>query len=134
MDEQQIQYAPGAEAVQNFVASTINNYVSSIQEHTMTPAEELMAARDVISDPKNWIKRALAVDHYGFGTKLQSAVKFCANGAMCKAHCNGAAQSALNRTAREMGYDSVPDLNDKTDHNTVMEMFDRAIRLAKESE
>lgn len=101
----------------------------------MTPAEELMAARDLISDPRNWTRHALARNSGGFSVSVISpyAVKFCVNGALCRAS-TGDVISYLTKAANDLGYPDTVTLNDESNHETVMEMFDRAIRLAKEDD
>lgn len=100
----------------------------------MTTAEQLMEARDLISDSEHWIQGNLAADDSYRRTSVPKATKFCAMGVLCKANVGTDACEILERAAYELGYFSVPFLNDNTDHSTVMEMFDLAIRMAKDKE
>lgn len=86
----------------------------------------LKAAKARISDPANWLQN-------GYEDALGHV---CAVGAIVKVskHSTYAVEKLdvcrLQKAAREMGHENAADLNDFTDHPTVMRMFDRAIELA----
>lgn len=110
----------------------------------MTPAEILRAAKAKIADPARWCQgeEARNEDREGTFAGAEDACQWCALGAtgavvprtlviMCDADI------LLNRAAVAMGYletDELPPaahLNDTTDHETVMALYDRAIELAE---
>ena len=96
----------------------------------MTTADKLREARDLISDPERWCQECYARDKNGAPVLYESlaAVRWCALGACEKV---GADVRILWRAAERMkGFDPA-DINDSTNHPTVMKMFDLAIELAE---
>lgn len=122
----------------------------------MTPAENLMAARDLISDPKHWTTRTEARTINGEITSptAYNAFSFCAYGAINRILDLGIAlrlrhlpaqrgsirvqekEKAYLKRAASLLYDEtrVSFVNDNLGHSTIMDVYDEAIRLAKEDE
>ena len=109
----------------------------------MKPSELLIKAKAVIADPKHWTQDVYAKDAKGHhtGPSTPDAVCWCSLGALKKvAHeenANGACFAATEYLAvvsDEFGCSSIPDLNDHSSHETVMKVWDKAIKLAKEDE
>jgi hypothetical protein len=111
---------------------------------TKSDKEILVEARNLIADPSKWIRGNLALD--AEGKRLSdgfdpNACKWCALGAVDKVVGDLAGegyyrrfrnvQQKLNYIAVGLGYSYAADLNDESDHDTVIKMFDIAI---KESE
>lgn len=100
----------------------------------------LKRARALIADPAHWTQRTLARDEKGVPMPFwdQRAVSWCMIGAVDK--CGGLASGWIveiawqyvNSAIVEMGLtrNSVGQLNDTTDHATVLAVLDRAIALA----
>ena len=107
---------------------------------SQTALTTLTKARALISNEGNWTQRAFAKDGKGrivpFRDKL--ATRFCAEGA-CHRASKGfptAALQILERAAQSMAGKSsklptVWAINDDMGHEAVLEMFDRAIKMAK---
>lgn len=107
----------------------------------MTTKEILVAARKRIEKPANWCQKIFSADSAGryVPSDRPEATRFCAGGAMFKV-CDGnktaqwqdveTAMGLLGEYAVERGFTGPSDLNDKTDHVTVMKMFDNAIARA----
>lgn len=102
----------------------------------MSPADVLLAARDLIADPEHWCKVNVAERADGESTYADhSAHAFCAFGAVYTADPAG----VLGRTW-DFLYEAVggPPIffNDapETTHADVLDAFDRAIRLAKDAD
>lgn len=105
----------------------------------MKPSQTLQAARDLISDPKRWTQGWFAKDDQGTDTHSLSpqAACWCSLGALTKAAGSG-------YYSRELGYlekvldaktgQGVSQFNDSHTHAEVVEVFDEAIKLAKEAE
>ena len=109
----------------------------------MKPSELLAKAKAVIADPKHWTKGWYAQDAKGRSTRpaKSNAVCWCSAGAIIKvAHEEStystrfAATKYLAEVSVECGYNGIPDLNDNSSHEAVMKAWDRAIKLAKETE
>ena len=100
----------------------------------------LRKAKALIDTPEKWCQGTEAQDKNGRGVFCDSsaAVQFCALGALGNlGSCSGYIVSDfLDKAARKMGHygtdneSPAANLNDTTDHPTVMAMFDLAIRLA----
>lgn len=94
-------------------------------KHTAT-SRLLMEARDLIADEKNWTQHT-------FG----SGRSYCAVGALYTT-CNYkvpdpvfvAAWQLLDDLATSRGFQGMANLNDLTDHATVMEVYQEAIERA----
>lgn len=109
----------------------------------MKPSELLIKAKAVIADPEHWTKGWYAQDAKGrsTGPAKSNAVCWCSAGALKKvAHEEStystrfAAAKYLVEVAAEFGYSGIPDFNDNSSHETVMQAWDKAIQLAKEDE
>lgn len=101
----------------------------------------LTTAQGLILDPSNWCYGAPAKDAMGnvVGASDQSACQWCAYGAvwsMKQTHDEDMldrAEGLLCRAAENMHEDWTPVLvNDREGHSAVMEMYRRAIEIAKE--
>lgn len=95
----------------------------------------LRAARARIEDPKHWCQQMEAVDAEGNTTRVYSetAIRWCAMGTL---YAEGYAEEALDMlyvAAEELGHSGPADLNDDTDHTTVMRMYDKAILFAEDA-
>ena len=112
----------------------------------MTEALEtvLRNARAKIADPARWCRwhrDRFAVDAQGQGVESWSraAVAWTPYGAVnavtsAAGGITRQARAALDREARDLGFTQAEDLSLKTDHCTVMTMFDGAIAAAMEME
>lgn len=108
------------------------------------PSEILIAAKAVIADPKHWTKGAIAKNSDGYSTYVSSetASCWCSVGAYYRVAeaidetpIAITAFETLTRAATAFGrFLSVADMNDASDHATVMSVWDKAIELAKEAE
>ena len=105
----------------------------------MTPAEILRAAKAKIEDPAHWCQGEYAKDALGQRASEYSdeACAWCAMGAFHTID-NGSSYDAFRSLAKaaneiHQGW-GIPNVNDNTDHATVMRMFDRAIELAEASQ
>jgi len=112
----------------------------------LNPLASLIAAKELIKDPANWTQEAYARDARGNSVQVldPTASCFCSVGALYRANeISGTDQAVpgryfLRKAAIQLKGDH-PDLdvtgpmglNDHTDHECVMEMFDLAIRLAQ---
>lgn len=104
--------------------------------------QDLIAARNLIADPENWCQQALQKDVAGVR-------QFCARGAVYAAlgyyneytmrhfslNLGDArrfmrADHVLTKVARQRGWRSIVQLNNTTDHKTVLAAFDAAIAKA----
>ncbi len=81
----------------------------------------LSAAQERIRDPKNWCQGT-------FGD-WANRTQFCAYGALLNEPNPTAALVLIDTVAQEQGYGGSISLNDRTDHPTVMAMFQRAIEM-----
>jgi hypothetical protein len=105
----------------------------------MKPSEILTAARDLISDPERWCHGASARTSNGVSTMPCSpvAAQWCAVGACEKAHSgfiHVEALDVLNKSARLHFKLGAAAVNDDLGHAAVMEMYDKAIEIAKREE
>lgn len=104
----------------------------------MTAKEILVAARKRIEKPENWCQGTFARKADGSGCSLlhHLACQWCAGGAVAATRVGkwrdtvGATMLLHSEAARLGGFASLEALNDKTDHDTVMKMFDNAIARA----
>src|SRR4051812_47842004 len=106
--------------------------MSTQTEQPLTVLEVLKRARAKIEKPESWCQRAYARDRFGQIIHVQSAsaCKWCALGAVkaLRPLFNRAEKERLVEAVKAMGFHGgVPDLNDETDHPTVLRMFDLAI-------
>lgn len=108
----------------------------------MNKVQALIAAKEVISDPKNWIKGNASVDSNGVSVDSldPSACAFCMLGAVHKVVpdkrffefrqevCNSLRES-VKRKKKKGTLESIADFNDScnTTHKDVMDVFDDAI-------
>jgi hypothetical protein len=106
-------------------------------------ARVLANAKTLIQDPKNWCQKAYARDADGHATMATGpdACQWCSLGATMKALEGDDLRKTigteyiwhiLDRAAPQFKYNSADFVNDRTDHPTVMAMFDRAIDIAKD--
>ncbi len=102
----------------------------------------LRKAKALIDTPEKWCQGAEAADKGGRLVRASSfeAVSRCSLGALIASGVNDKSDPIvmkLNTAAVMLGFDATENecvaanLNDTTDHSTVMAMFDLAIRLAK---
>lgn len=104
----------------------------------MTAAEVLRAARDMISDPKNWTRHQNARDAAGNPVLAWSAdaVCWCSYGAVEAADPKYSTtcdpddflHSAVDEKCPGLG---VAEFNDSAEHADVLAVFDRAIEIAE---
>lgn len=113
----------------------------------MKTSEILIKAKEAIANPENWIQGYYAFDKdrspVGRGTH-PSAVCFCSIGALQKVvgYSDDASKEFLNaRKVREVtkvltiaAGVAIVDYNDTHDHSEVMEVWDKAIKSAIQSE
>lgn len=105
-----------------------------------SPADVLLAARDLIAEPERWTRGVPARDTEGFevGVTNTAAAQFCMVGAV---------MHVTRRDCVDFGvYDkcwpylgqacggSITGFNDRRTHADVLAAMDRAIELAKEAE
>lgn len=95
---------------------------------------KLREARALISDPKNWTQHEYARNSNDYPVSVRGplATKWCAVGAVVKV--GGSTDLSLLDAARLLGFWSVFRLNDMTDHDTVLWMFDLAIAMEEVGE
>lgn len=102
--------------------------------------QQLIEAKALIQDKKNWTVRVFARDAKGFDVPPNSedATCFCAMGALAKVmgkdYIDYRADEvvSLNAAALDMGYISAAKLNDHAGHEKVMLMFKKAIEETSE--
>lgn len=97
--------------------------------------DALIAARDLISDPKRWTQGVLARDSNGNNDSVygETACSFCASGALLRVS-RGFFTEAIRALMVADGQDpndleapTVPIFNDTHTHAEVLALFDRAI-------
>lgn len=101
---------------------------------------QLEAAKALIADPTNWCQGTMAMSRHRWpiGISDPQASAWCSEGAIVR--ITGAVSEKgnlwrfLRSASHELGYFAPFELNDNTNHATVMRMFDRAIELAWERE
>ena len=109
----------------------------------MNAVEILKAARELIAKPENWTQDYAARDENGCQTypEGEQACKWCALGAIWRIdrlnnhasfdHVSKEGHKAEDALAchglKETHYHSVAALNDSSDHDTVLRMYDRAL-------
>lgn len=113
---------------------------------TITPADILNRARELISKPNSWTQRTFARDAEGMPVISQStqAVCFCSMGAIQRAstelnpmrweivHAEAHALNALVNSIPDAFFGDIVVFNDSynTDQNHVLAAFDKAIEYA----
>lgn len=85
----------------------------------------LHAAQERIRDPENWCQRSLQ------RVTVEGVIQWCALGAMYMDKNKHMASPYLRDSAYQMGYPTIATLNNRTNHPTVMAMFDRAQELRR---
>jgi len=104
----------------------------------MTTLETLRAARALISKESNWTQGRSARNARGerLDPTDSGAVKWCALGAVAKIGDTGCwIIMALDDACHRLGLRGhIEDVNDTTDHRTVLKVFDLAVKLAAEKE
>ena len=101
----------------------------------MTAKEVLIDAKNLISDPNNWLRTALACDKEGFPVDPEdkNACKWCASGALLKVAHGEPLDKAVDLLLRVLDVSltqadvAIPIFNDNSTHEEVMELFDKAI-------
>ena len=98
----------------------------------MSVKQDLINAKALIADPKNWTQSMLARNEEGKCVSVYSpkACKFCALGALRKTGTSEDAYMKLADAAFKAGFKGITALNDFGLHEDVMEMFDKAIEEA----
>jgi hypothetical protein len=98
----------------------------------------LSRARELISDPKNWVQGIIATDRSGKPSALASSatVCFCAVGALKRATIEHGYSPLFSITAQiklseTMGNETTIHFNDTHSHAEVLAKFDEAIRNAQ---
>lgn len=113
----------------------------------MKTSEILTQAKQLISDPDHWTTGWYARDSAGekIHPTQNGATCFCSMGAVYRVvgHCAQAPEStsafsalasAIDPQKHNGYYNCIPVFNDFATHKEVMEMWDTAIKLAKEEE
>lgn len=103
--------------------------------------EILTDAWDRIADSQHWTQNAFAISKSGLiiGTCSPKAVAWCSHGSLARSqgmyHTKAGltAQKQLKKSAIEMGYHGIADLNDSVSHEDVALMFKRAITSLEEN-
>lgn len=99
--------------------------------------EDVIAARKLIESPENWCQESYArdaLDNLDFITS-DYACKFCAIGAVIKAHNQqekdyniwAEHNEVVNLFAEYVGIKEISKYNDENDHDKVLKAFDRLI-------
>lgn len=101
----------------------------------MKTSEILIKAKEVIANPENWIQGSYAIDKdnntaYGFN---KNTVCFCSIGAIQKVLGSNKLNKAEN-FLREAAGCNIVEYNDEHTHSEVMEVWDKAIKNAIQSE
>jgi hypothetical protein len=107
--------------------------------------EALEAALELIKDERNWCQGCLARNITGSDVPPQSpdAMRFCAVGALCRvavgalcrvaSHYNDAILLLIKaRENMRTGFMTLAQFNDRFGHQTVLELYRNAIKLAEE--
>lgn len=109
----------------------------------MKNSEILKKAKEVISNKNNWCQEILCADDNYNGVDIEKATKFCAYGALSKVLNNSkpviynifvnylrdASNELFNTTVVSLVNDSP-----KYGHKCILEIYDKAIELAKKDE
>jgi hypothetical protein len=106
-------------------------------------AKVLTEAKTLIEDPSKWCQKAYARDAEGKATMATApdACQWCSLGAAMWALNKSDLRESVNteylwtfldKAAPDYKYHFADTVNDRTDHPTVMAMFDRAIDIAKD--
>lgn len=106
-----------------------------------TVTQILVAAKALIANPVNWTQGAGARNLVGQSVPVLSdeAHSFCSLGALDKAlsvrdHSPGMDEKAYSFLGKSAANVSISLFNDRHSHEEVMEMWDKAIHLAKQAE
>ena len=107
----------------------------------MTPAQALRDAKALIATPETWTRDFMARTKSGrqIGAASENAQCWCCIGAIL--NVSGGLFTEASLRAEDLLFDAIPDVsipdfndNPNTTHADVMAAFDRAIKLAEESE
>ena len=110
---------------------------------TKTETDILNEARATIADPERWVTGNYAVNQYGSTAHPwdNHAVRWCAIGAIEKVKVphqdwsgTAGAKQTLRRAALDLFSMSVPAVNDRLGHESVMSMYDHAIKSLEEAD
>jgi hypothetical protein len=103
--------------------------------------QTLIAAKQLLSDPKHWIKGDLAKNESGavVDPMASDAICWCMNGAMIKVtESNNLARIIQEMDAQDYLYKAIPvpyvssyNDADETTHQDIMNVFDKAIELSR---
>jgi hypothetical protein len=104
----------------------------------MNTTEVLKQAQELIRNPEDWCQGELARDNRNIYIDINAdgACRFCSEGALRVVHgkddfLGTVSWDLINEAAVFLGQKNAIMLNDKTDHATVMKMFDKAIELSE---
>jgi hypothetical protein len=95
----------------------------------MTVKEVLVAAKDEISNPKNWTQKVYARDSEGNFVSYDSseAVCWCSDGALNRVTPNYGIYSKAELVLKSVMDGNIINFNDTRTHEEVMQAFDKAI-------
>ena len=99
----------------------------------MTPLEQLVAARELLSNKARWTQGWFAHDEgmHQVIPLAADAVCWCAYGALMKVDNTGRGDLFLDRAAEELSGFNVAYVNDRLGYEATMQMFARAVELAE---
>ncbi len=102
----------------------------------MNTLEILSNAQNLIRDPRNWAKHTYSKDMLGMSVEPTSpdACRWCSIGAVLKVldlPSDTSRHPTFDLLEKANGNWAVPDFNDTSTHEEVMEMFDKAKELAR---
>lgn len=107
----------------------------------MKLSEFMRAAKEKISTPQTWCQESYALDLFGCAAEPEDkkAVRWCSAGAIESLRTKDPFNDLLRYQAREllrkaMGNRSIAFFNDRSTHEEVMAVWDRAIQMAEEQE
>ena len=98
----------------------------------LSPLEMLDRLEDLLGDPKTWVQNRIAANQFGNECSPcdESACRWCVFGGVYHILSGPPPDlhfEELNRCAQNRGFRDCADLNDNTDHETVLDL----IRAAK---
>jgi hypothetical protein len=106
----------------------------NLKVNKMKVSEALQQAKEVISNPKNWLKGALSTTVCDYNTLQPLYRQYCSIGAMDHVAYGTTSFTQLERTFKAANnLASIARWNDnlKTKHSDVMQAFDKAIAYAQ---
>lgn len=101
----------------------------------MLLVDVLKSTKARIQDPKNWIQGYYIAKDNDPNCRESEANQWCAIGSLCR-EANGISTrnsiwDLLTKVAKEMGKETISQVNDQMTHADVMKMFDLAIEKAE---